>query len=457
MTDIGALNTKTDNIWDTVTTALKRRLGQATFNSWFKPLEFVSLEGRVLVLAAPTKFIADWVISNYRIKIIELSDSQVTGVKIEVRARIAEVKPAPAQLPEAQKPVVVKLENVSENFGSKIDLRYTFESFIEAGSNGLAFAAAKRVAEKGYDSGFNPLFLHSGVGLGKTHLMHAIANYSAEKFPGRKVIYLSAEKFMHQYVNSLKEKNIMEFKNGLRSADILMIDDFQFIAGKESTQEEFFHTVTALVEGGKQLVISCDRSPTSFENLPERMRSRLSSGLVVDIHAAEYELRLNILRSKAKAARVEIAEEVLQFLAEKISSNVRELEGAFNRIIARVSLLQCNVTVDDAQNWLSDLLKVKEKNITVEEIQEKVAAYYGLRVSEILSATRKAGIARPRQVAMYLCKSLTVKSLVEIGKYFGGKDHTTVLHACRRVEELFALDAVIQQDIQSLISSIRNQ
>jgi chromosomal replication initiator protein len=401
--------------------------------------------------------------SHYKTKIIELSAFEIRDVKIEVRSQAAAQTPAANSNVPAAKSVklevaeekVINIAEYNESIGSRIDPRYNFASFVVASSNELAVAAAKRVAESGYDAGFNPLFLHSGVGLGKTHLMHAIANYSAEKHPERKVIYLSAEKFLHQYVRSLRERNIMEFKEKLRSADILMIDDFQFIAGKESTQEEFFHTLTALVEGGKQLVISCDRAPSAFENLPERMRSRLASGLVADIHNADYALRMQILQSKALAANVVIPQEVLEFLANKITSNIRELEGALNRIIARTSLVKTEVTLESAKTWLSDLLNVKEKQITVEEIQTKVAEQYNIKTSEIISSSRKQDFARPRQIAMYIAKMVTTKSLADIGKYFGGKDHTTVIHACKKVEEMIATNTQLEAEVNALISKIK--
>ncbi len=455
-------NSATNIVWENAKTALKKQLGQATFNSWIKPLIYIGLENGVLKLAAPTKFIKEWVESHYGTKIRFVSNGEIKQIIIDVNAAAANMVTQQIAAIDPKVEVenniannIVNIASYNESIGSKIDSRFTFESFVTATSNELAFAAAKQIAEHGYVSGLNPLFLHSGVGLGKTHLMHAIANYNAEKFPERKVIYLSAEKFLHQYVRSLKERSTLQFKEQLRSADILMIDDFQFIAGKNSTQEEFFHTVTSLVESGKQLVISCDRTPSEFSDLPERMRSRLSSGLVADIHAADYELRLRILKSKAIGYNAEISDEIVTFLAQNITSNIRELEGALNRIIARATLVKSEISLDNAKSWLSDLLKIKDKQVTIEEIQEKTAAKYGIKLSEILSSSRSKNIARARQIAMFIAKNLTTKSLVDIGKMFGGKDHTTVIHACRRVEEMVATDESLAREIQVLTSQLK--
>ena len=437
------------NAWDLACAALKKQIGQATYNSWINPLAVISLENGVLSLSAPTKFIKDWVENNYKHRLKQYSGGEIRDIRIDVAAN--NFKPAV----EVAEKVVVDFSAYKETVGSRVDARYTFENYITDGSNELAVAAAKRVAELGENAGFNPVYIHSAVGLGKTHLMHAIANYSAKHFPGREVIYLSAEKFMHQFLRAIRERNMIDFKDQLRGADVLMVDDFQFIVGKEASQEELFQTFNAIIESGKQLVISCDRSPADLEALPERMRSRLASGLVVDIANAGAELRLNILRSKVAQLGVEVPEEIVNFLAENITSNVRELEGALNRIVARATLVKSEVTLQNAKIWVADLLQIKAKSVGIEQIQEVVAAKYDLKSADLLSSSRAANIAKARHVAMFLSKKLTTKSLPEIGKLFGGKDHTTVLHACRKIEELLASDAAFSAELDALATKIK--
>ena len=320
--------------------------------------------------------------------------------------------------------------------------------------NELAHAAARRVAEGGEVS-FNPLFLYGGVGLGKTHLMHAIAHEIRATRPEARVLYLSAEQFMFRFVQALRFKDMHSFKEQFRSVDMLMVDDLQFIAGKNSTQDEFFHTFNALIEQGKQIVISADRSPGEIEGLEERIRSRLQWGLVVDLHPTNYELRLGILHAKAETQAkanptVGLDVKVLEFLAHRISSNVRVLEGALTRLFAFGSLVGRDITLDMAQESLADLLRQSDRKVTIDEIQRKVAEHYNLRISDLLSPRRARAVARPRQVAMFLSKDLTSKSLPEIGRKFGGRDHTTVIHAVKRVEELKKSDNQIAEDVELL-------
>jgi chromosomal replication initiator protein len=297
------------------------------------------------------------------------------------------------------------------------------------------------------------MFLYGGVGLGKTHLMHAIAWQIRQQNPSRKVMYLSAEKFMNRFVQALRFRDTISFKEQFRSVDVLMIDDVQFISGKESTQEEFFHTFNALVEDGRQVIVSADKSPTDLEGMEERLRSRLGWGMVADIHPADYELRLGILQSKAEQSQVEISDKVLEFMAHRIVSNVRELEGALNRILAHAMLIGREITIDSTADLLADLLRASSRQISVDVIQKRVAAHYGVRVSEMFSARRARNIARPRQIAMYLAKNLTSLSYPEIGRQFGGRDHTTVMHAVRTIENLMKSDAQLNEDVE-LIKSI---
>jgi chromosomal replication initiator protein len=330
-----------------------------------------------------------------------------------------------------------------------LDPRFTFDNFVVGKPNELAHAAARRVADATSVT-FNPLFLYGGVGLGKTHLMHAIAWQIRRKDPNRRVLYLSAEKFMYQFIRALRFKDTMAFKEQFRSVDVLMIDDVQFISGKDSTQEEFFHTFNALVDQNRQVVISADKSPSDLEGMEERLRSRLGWGLVADIHPTTYELRLGILQAKAEAMNAAIPAKVLEFLAHKITSNVRELEGALNRIVAHAELVGRSITLESTQEVLHDLLRANDRRITIDEIQKRVAEHFNIRLSDMHSARRARAVARPRQVAMYLAKQLTARSLPEIGRKFGGRDHTTVMHAVRKIEELKTTDPTFAEDIELL-------
>ncbi len=342
--------------------------------------------------------------------------------------------------------------------GAPLDPRYTFENFVVGKPNELAHAAARRVAEaEQVVSGCNPLFLYGGVGLGKTHLMHAIAWHIRRNNPKRRVMYLSAEKFMYQFIKALRFKESFAFKEQFRSVDVLMIDDVQFISGKDATQEEFFHTFNALVDMNKQLIISGDRSPADMDGIEERVRSRLGWGLVADIHSTTYELRMGILQSKIdQMPDVQIPPKVIEFLAHKITSNVRELEGALNRVVAHATLVGRPVTLETTQEVLHDLLRAHDRRLTVEDIQKHVAAHYNIKMSDMHSARRSRVVARPRQVAMYLAKKMTSKSLPEIGRRFGGKDHTTVMHAVKRVDELMASDSEFRQDLELLMKTLQS-
>lgn len=336
-----------------------------------------------------------------------------------------------------------------DDLSAPLDPRYTFENFVTGKPNEFAYAAAQRVADSERPS-FNPLFLYGGVGLGKTHLMHAIAHAIRERHPQRRVIYLSAEKFMYSFVKALRYKDTMAFKESFRSVDVLMIDDVQFISGKDSTQEEFFHTFNALVDQGRQIVISADKSPADLEDIGDRLRSRLASGLVADIHPTTYELRLGILSTKAERMGVAIPEKVLEFLAHKIASNVREMEGALTRLVAHAQLVGRELSLETTQDVLRDLLRANDRRITIEEIQKKVAEHFHIKLSDMHSARRSRSVARPRQVAMYLAKQLTSRSLPEIGRKFGGRDHTTVMHAVRKIDELRGGDPAFAEDVDLL-------
>jgi len=441
-------------IWPIIKLALRKTVGEAAFTNWINPLELRSLDKSKASFVAPTKFIGDWVDRNYGDSIkfefakqgldvdrlsftVDMHSKRVQSEKPAINSNKDNMKTGSADLP-----------------GASLDPRYTFDNFVVGKPNELAHAAARRVAEGG-DVSFNPLFLHGGVGLGKTHLMHAIAWEIKKRDPNAKVLYLSAEQFMYRFVQALRFKDTISFKEMFRSVDVLMVDDVQFIAGKSSTQEEFFHTFNALIDQNKHVIISGDRAPVDMEQLEDRIKSRLQWGLVVDVHPTDYELRLGILQSKQETqsrynSTVEVSPGVLEFMAQRISSNVRVLEGALTRLYAFGSLVGRPVTLEMAQESLSDILRASDRKVTIDEIIRKVTDHYGVNLTDMLSARRTRSIARPRQVAMYLSKKLTSKSLPEIGRRFGKRDHTTVIHAVKKIEELQSVDNQIAKDIEVL-------
>jgi chromosomal replication initiator protein len=445
--------------WARVRGRLRSEFGEAAFRNWLKKLTLAGLRGSELYLAVPTRFIRDWIGSNYSDRLLVLWAGENPAVRsieliVEARSKPDDDTRSAAVEPMSRPADGGRGEMVAGDLGkgilvASLDPRFTFEDFIVGKSNELAYAAAFRVADSPTVP-FNPLFLYGGVGLGKTHLMHAIAWHIRKRSPERRVIYLSAEKFMYQFVRALRDKNTMAFKEQFRSVDVLMIDDVQFISGKDSTQEEFFHTFNALVDQNHQVVVSADKSPSDLEGMEERMKSRLGWGLVADIHPTTYELRLGILQAKAERMKDEIPVKVLEFLAHKITSNVRELEGALNRIAAHGTLIGRPITLETTQELLHDLLRANDRRVTIEEIQKRVAEHFNVKVSDMHSARRSRGVARPRQVAMYLSKLLTPRSLPEIGRKFGGRDHTTVMHAVRKVDELRASDASFAEDVELL-------
>ncbi len=456
--------------WEKIRTRLRTEFGEATFNSWIKPLVLIETEAGEIHLEAPTRFMRDWVKSHFGDRLFALwrgVDTSLDAVYVEAavarRHGLAAKKPPSRELgcggesadplrpaDAAPAPSLDSAAVAMRDVSSSLDPRYRFDSFVVGKSNELGFAAAQRVAQQS-GVNFNPLFLHGGVGLGKTHLMHAIAHYIREQDQGRKVIYLSAEKFMYLFIRALRDRDAMSFKQVFRSVDVLMIDDVQFFSRKDSTQEEFFHTFNALMDQKKQIVLSADCSPSDLEDIEERVRSRLGWGLVADIHQTDYELRVGILAAKLKqAGNHHIDLKVLEFLAHRITSNVRELEGALNRLLAYASLVGRPVSLEMAQEVLQDLLRANDRRITIEEIQKRVAAHYNIRLADMHSSRRARNVARPRQVAMYLAKQLTPRSLPEIGRKFGGRDHTTVMHAVRRIEELRQTEASLEEDIELL-------
>ncbi len=442
--------------WMKICTYLEKEVGTNAYKSWIAPLEFSCVQGSVAKFTVPTVFIGNWVSRNYSQKIYEGFKDQdilvdrlefnISGEKISTDKKHSFVNKVSENQFENKVDIVLP--------SSPLDARFTFSNFVVGRPNELAHAAARRVAESGAVT-FNPLFLYGGVGLGKTHLMHAIAWYVKSRASSSRVLYLSAEQFMYRFVQALRFKDMHGFKELFRSVDVLMVDDVQFIAGKESTQDEFFHTFNALIDNGKQIVISADRAPGEIDGLEERIKSRLAWGLVVDLHPTDYELRLGILQSKVEAQLkihegIEIHQGILEFLAHRISSNVRVLEGALIRLFAFSSLVGRKIDIDMAQECLADILRVSQRKVTIEEIIRKVADHYNLRMTDLISARRARVIARPRQVAMFLSKMLTSKSLPEIGRRFGGRDHTTVIHAVKKIEELRQIDNQIAEEVEIL-------
>ncbi len=442
----------TNEIWGQVQKQIEETVGKNNYTTWIAPLTFSKIDAGIATFHVPTQFFGNWVQRNYgetihaRLSTVDPSISRVEFVVVKPTAPAMSGRGA-----QSNRTSVVKSKELP---GAAIDSRFTFESFVVGKPNELAHAAAKRVGEGGPVT-FNPLFLYGGVGLGKTHLMHAIAHELKNSSPDLNVVYLSAEQFMYRFVQALRERKMMDFKELFRSVDVLMVDDVQFIAGKESTQEEFFHTFNALVDQGKQIIISGDTSPGEIKGLDDRIKSRLQCGLVVDLHPTDYELRLGILQQKVEQYRGEYAalvidDGVLEFLALRISTNVRVLEGALTRLFAFASLVGREITMELAKDCLADILRASDRKITIEEIQRKVSEHYNIRFSEMVGPRRHRTIARPRQVAMYLSKHMTSRSLPEIGRRFGGRDHTTVMHGVRKIEELKAIDNQIFEDLELL-------
>jgi chromosomal replication initiator protein len=458
--------------WARIRNRLREEVGESEYKSWLRQMTLAGVEGDEVVIVLPSRFLRDWVNSHYGDRLRALWQAESSAVRrIEIRvsqgggAAASDAPAAPDDtlpagggkgLAESLAPRPAEPRTPAHaaeprsDWVAPLEGRFTFDTFIVGKPNEFAHACARRVAERPAFPGFNPLFLYGGVGLGKTHLMHSIAWAIRDLQPARTVAYMSAEKFMYRFIAALRSQNTMEFKETLRAVDVLMIDDLQFLIGKDNTQEEFFHTFNALVDQGKQIVVSSDKPPSDLAGIEDRLRTRLGCGMVADIHATTYELRLSILEAKAVAAEVAVPPKVLELLAHKITANIRELEGALNRLLAHANLFGRPVTVDSAQEVLHDLLRAHEKRISIEEIQKRVAEHYNIRLTDMSSARRARSVARPRQVAMYLAKHLTQRSLPEIGRRFGNRDHTTVMHAVSRVAELMAGDTAFAEDVSLL-------
>ncbi len=445
----------TDEEWGQTQAALEQTVGKNNYLTWIKPLAFHGCDDGVAEFGVKTTFMGDWVSRNFGDEIKR--ECLKRGIQVDRLTFKVAARPAKAATTEQVKAAAAPAKPAKAEIdlpGAPLDKRFTFDRFVVGKPNELAHAASRRVAEGGPVT-FNPLFLYGGVGLGKTHLMHAIAWELQARSPELRVVYLSAEQFMYRFIQALRDKQMMDFKELFRSVDVLMVDDVQFIAGKDSTQDEFFHTFNALVDQGKQVIISADRAPGEIDGLEDRIKSRLQWGLVVDLHPTDYELRLGILQQKvenykAQYQELEISDGVLEFLAHRISNNVRVLEGALTRLFAFASLVGREITLDMAQESLADILRQSDRKVTMDEIMRKTCDYYNVRMSDMMSPKRSRNIARPRQMAMWLAKHLTQRSYPEIGKRFGNRDHTTVIHAVRKIDELKAQDSQIAEDAELL-------
>jgi chromosomal replication initiator protein len=500
--------------WTRIRGRLQVEVGEVEYRTWLRQMSLAGLDGDEIAVTLPTRFLRDWVSTRYGDRLRAMWQSENPMVRrVDIRVgggsaqpvALAESLAAPREigpreiaardtaqrdgapqegardggqrdgglrdggqrdggLREASHAVLAPPRPLAaaggwqddrveprSDLAAPLDPRFTFEGFVVGKPNEFAYACARRVAERPSSPGFNPLFLYGGVGLGKTHLMHAIAWELTDRTTVPvSVAYMSAEKFMYRFIAAIRSQSTMEFKENLRSVDVLMIDDLQFLIGKDNTQEEFFHTFNYLVEQGKQIVVSADKSPSDLNGLEQRLRTRLGCGMVADLHSTTYELRISILEAKAARAGVDVPGKVLEFLAHKITSNVRELEGALNRLVAHANLFSRPVTLETTHEVLHDILKAHDRRVTIEEIQKKVAEHYSIRLTDMSSARRARAVARPRQVAMYLAKQLTSRSLPEIGRKFGNRDHTTVMHAVSRVTELMERDGTFAEDVELL-------
>ena len=445
--------------WSEVQMKLKEIYGLDVYKSWIQNVEAKETKHNSLTLVVKTRFVRDWIVSHYADKILDFFqklDNSVTRVQFEIHESFYGEKSNQTNIVDFATGSQVADSKDAGYAANRLDHRLTFSNFIVGESNQLAFSAAKRVSETlGH---YNPLYVYGTVGLGKTHILNAIGNEL--KKTDKKIIYLSAERFMYQFVKSIKNKDTQKFKDVFRNVDVLILDDIQFISGKEVTQEEFFYTFNSLIENQSQVIISCDRPPNDLDRIQDRIKSRLAGGLVVDIQAPDIALRLQILKNRCKTEEtyfgkeVLINDEILSFIANEFKSSIRDMLGVLNRIIASSRIQNKVPTLQDAKIILKDLLNNMQSVITIEDIQKLVVNYYNLPMSDFLSSRRSRHIARPRQVAMYLSKKLTTKSLPDIGRKFTGRDHTTVIHAIKKVEELMAADKKFEYEVQDISNKI---
>ena len=445
------------SIWQKCLSLLQEEYPAQQFNTWLRPLQ-AETKGSTLVLLAPNRFVVDWVKTHFNERINELVrqlfPDTITQVSIEIGTKVTPLHVVAPSIPDvAPSAAAASPTKKITDHHHALNKKFVFDSFVEGNSNQLARAASLQVAERPGDA-YNPLFVYGGVGLGKTHLMHAIGNTILKNKPQAKVLYLHSERFVADMVKALQTNSINEFKRYYRSLDALLIDDIQFFAGKDRSQEEFFHTFNALLEGQQQIILTSDRYPKEIEGVEERLKSRFGWGLTVAVEPPELETRVAILISKAEQSNVILPYEVAFFIAKRIRSNVRELEGALRRVIANAHFTGKSITIEFVSDALRDLLALQDKLVTIENIQKTVAEYYKVKVADLLSKRRSRSIARPRQMAMALAKELTNHSLPEIGDHFGGRDHTTVIHACRKVKDLVSEGGDFAEDYKNLMRTL---
>ena len=448
-------------MWSNCLLRLEQELSDQQLNTWIRPLQVIE-ENDQIKLLAPNRFVQDWVKQNFHEKIqsilLDLDEDQSIQLNIEIGSQNKSPikEPTPVEPPKTASFITNNRPRANNSFVEhNINPMFTFDNFVEGKSNQLAKAASIQVAENP-GTAYNPLFFYGGVGLGKTHLMHAVGNMMLQNKPDARITYIHSERFVSHMVKALQHNAIDAFKQHYRSLDAILVDDIQFFAGKERSQEEFFHTFNALLEEGSQIILSCDRYPKEVEGLEERLRSRFGWGLPVCIEPPELETRVAILQKKAEEANIHLPSEVAFFIAKRIRSNIRELEGAFRRVLATANFTASPVTLEFAKEALRDLIALQERTITIDNIQKTVAEYYKIRTSDLHSNRRSRSITRPRQLAMALSKELTNHSLPEIGAAFGGRDHTTVLHGCRKIAELRESDNKINEDYKNMIRILSN-
>jgi len=452
------MNNDLTSLWEKTLNIIKGEMSEVSFNTWIKSCNPISISSDTITLSVPNSFTQDILEKRYKdlvINSIEAACSKSYKIKFILESDVLEAEEKEKEKEEnKRKGTTTSSVTVNDEMSSTLNPKYTFNSFVVGNSNRFAHAASLAVAEAPAKA-YNPLFIYGGVGLGKTHLMHAIGHYILQSNPNAKVVYVSSEKFTNELINAIRDDRNEEFRNKYRNVDILLIDDIQFIAGKERTQEEFFHTFNALHDANKQIILSSDRPPKEIPTLEDRLRSRFEWGLIADIQPPDFETRMAILKKKAEVEKLSVANEVMVYIATKIKSNIRELEGALIRIVAYSSLTNRPITVDLASEALKDIISSKQnQSITIDLIQDVVATYFNIRVEELKSQRRTRNIAHPRQIAMYLCRKLTDMSLPKIGEEFGGRDHSTVIHAYEKISDNLTKDESLQHTINDLTKKL---
>lgn len=450
------METELKGLWEKTLNIIKSEMSEVSFNTWIKSCEPISISSNTIKISVPNSFTQDILEKRYKdlvINSIEAACSKLYKIEFLIASEIQDIEEVPEKKKASNNKDTMSV-TVNDEMSSTLNPKYTFASFVIGNSNRFAHAASLAVAESPAQA-YNPLFIYGGVGLGKTHLMHAIGHYILQNNPNAKVVYVSSEKFTNELINAIKDDKNEEFRNKYRNVDVLLIDDIQFIAGKERTQEEFFHTFNTLHEANKQIILSSDRPPKEIPTLEDRLRSRFEWGLIADIQAPDFETRMAILKKKADVEKLDVPNEVMVYIATKIKSNIRELEGALIRIVAYSSLTNRDITVDLASEALKDIISNKQnKNITIDIIQDVVSAYFNLRVEDLKSQRRTRNVAYPRQIAMYLSRKLTDMSLPKIGEEFGGRDHTTVIHAYEKISESLNNDESLQHTINDITKKL---